>query len=75
MDKVFYGKQCIIDVGSHNGDDVDFYLKKGFKVVAIEANIELCNFMRDRFSDYIKNGILKIHNVSFLIIQEARIFI
>jgi hypothetical protein len=27
----------IFDLGSHNGQDSDFYLKKGFTVVAVEA--------------------------------------
>lgn len=31
----------IIDVGMHTGRDTEFYLKKGFNVVAIEANPEL----------------------------------
>lgn len=30
--------QLIYDIGAHLGEDTDFYLKKGFKVVAIEAN-------------------------------------
>lgn len=31
----------IYDVGLHRGEDTDFYLKKGFHVVALEANPEL----------------------------------
>ncbi len=31
----------IFDLGFHNGDDTDFYLKKGFNVIAIEANPDL----------------------------------
>jgi hypothetical protein len=27
----------IFDVGFHRGEDTDFYLKKGFRVVAVEA--------------------------------------
>ena len=27
----------IYDLGSHNGQDSEFYLKKGFTVVAVEA--------------------------------------
>ena len=30
----------------NNGDDTDFYLKKGFKVVAVEANGRLCEDRR-----------------------------
>jgi len=31
----------IFDIGSHKGEDTDFYLKKAFKVVAFEANPKL----------------------------------
>ncbi|HKF56732.1 MAG TPA: hypothetical protein VKJ45_14845 [Blastocatellia bacterium] len=30
--------QLIYDVGPHLGEDTDFYLQKGFTVVAIKAN-------------------------------------
>ena len=33
----------IFDFGFHNGDDSDFYLRKGYNIVAIEANPELVN--------------------------------
>ena len=56
--------KTIIDVGAHNGDDVDYYLKKEFKVIALEANPVLCNLMGERFVDYIKRGVLSIHNVA-----------
>ncbi len=32
----------IYDVGMHNGADTDYYLKKGAKVVSIEADPQLC---------------------------------
>ena len=31
-------KDLIFDVGCNNGDDTDFYLRKGFRVVAIDAD-------------------------------------
>ena len=34
-------KDLIYDVGFHRGEDTEFYLAKGFKVVAIEAHPEL----------------------------------
>lgn len=52
----------IYDVGMHSGQDTDFYLKKGFKVVAIEANPHLCEEGRKRFADYLKDGRLTIVN-------------
>jgi FkbM family methyltransferase len=33
-----YNKHLIYDLGMHIGQDTDFYLKKGFKVIAVEAN-------------------------------------
>lgn len=53
-------KKLIYDVGMCNGDDTDFYLKKGFKVVAFEADPELIAFCRNRFNDAIKTGQLVI---------------
>ena len=44
-------RAMIFDVGCHNGQDFVFYLKKGFKVVAIEANPTLCTELRQRFAD------------------------
>jgi FkbM family methyltransferase len=46
----------IYDVGFHDGQDTDFYLKKGFRVVAVEANPELCAKGRERFSGPISDG-------------------
>ena len=46
----------IFDVGAHMGEDTEFYLKKGFKVVAVEANATLAQGLRDRFSDAIGHG-------------------
>jgi FkbM family methyltransferase len=50
----------IFDLGFHNGDDTDFYLKKGFNVVAIEANPILIKEGIDRFSNEIKAGQLQL---------------
>ena len=46
----------IFDLGFHNGDDTDFYLAKGFQVVAIEAVPRLVQQGNDRFNDQIKQG-------------------
>jgi hypothetical protein len=39
----------IYDLGCHNGQDSDFYLKKGFTVVAAEAYPGLCDRLKLRF--------------------------
>jgi len=46
----------IFDIGCHNGDDSDFYLRKGFRVVAVEANPDLCDLLRRRFETALANG-------------------
>ena len=43
----------IFDLGFHNGDDTDFYLRKGFTVVSVEANSALVKEGAERFKKYI----------------------
>jgi FkbM family methyltransferase len=50
------------DVGMNNGDDTEYYLAKGFSVVGIEANPELCQACTSKFSSYIATERLKIIN-------------
>lgn len=50
----------IYDVGMHVGADTDFYLKKGFSVVAIEANPALVAHCKERFAPEITKGQLQI---------------
>ena len=50
----------IYDVGMHTGEDTDYYLKKGFRVVAIEANPHLVAGARVRFADALADGSLVI---------------
>ncbi|MBS9775422.1 FkbM family methyltransferase [Candidatus Gracilibacteria bacterium] len=45
----------IYDVGMHTGEDTEFYLKKGFQVVAFEANPELIQNAKEKFAEEIKN--------------------
>jgi FkbM family methyltransferase len=46
----------IFDVGCNIGQDSDFYLRKGFRVIAVEANPSLCEGLRKRFADAISAG-------------------
>ncbi|MHC5063238.1 MAG: FkbM family methyltransferase [Planctomycetota bacterium] len=54
----------IYDIGMHHGEDTDFYLKKGFKVVAVEANPALVQEAEKQFASEIKEGRLKIVNAA-----------
>lgn len=52
--------KLIFDVGAHKGEDTDFYLKKGFRVVAVEANPVLAQALRERFAAAIASGQLTL---------------
>jgi FkbM family methyltransferase len=52
--------QTIIDVGMHVGKDTQFYLDKGFRVVAVEARPDFVAQNRVTFKSYIDDGRLEI---------------
>jgi hypothetical protein len=41
--------KLIYDVGMHNGDDTAYYLRRGFRVIAIEPNPALVATAAERF--------------------------
>ncbi len=53
-------RDLIYDVGLHKGEDSEFYLRKGFRVVAFEADPDLIAFCRGKFKKYLDRGQLKI---------------
>jgi FkbM family methyltransferase len=52
----------IFDVGMHDGSDTSFYLQKGYRVVAIDANPLLCARARAKHRRDISNGRLTVIN-------------
>jgi FkbM family methyltransferase len=50
----------IYDVGMHRGEDTHFYLRKGFRVVGIEADPLLARLCRERFRQQTDCGQLTI---------------
>jgi FkbM family methyltransferase len=54
----------IYDVGFHYGEDTEFYLTKGFKVLAIEAHPALYQAGREKFSRAIESGSLTLLNLA-----------
>jgi FkbM family methyltransferase len=48
--------RLVFDIGANNGDDAEVYLKRGRKVVAVEANPDLCAGLRERFAAEIASG-------------------
>jgi FkbM family methyltransferase len=53
----------IYDIGMNNGDDTAYYLSKGFRVIAIEANPLLAQRVAGRFASEIASGKLQILNI------------
>jgi FkbM family methyltransferase len=56
--------RLIVDLGMHRGDDTDFYLRKGFKVLAVEAAPHLVEQGKERFKDALDSGQLTIWAVA-----------
>jgi FkbM family methyltransferase len=50
----------IYDVGMHLGEDTEYYLKKGFRVLGIEADPELAVACEARFAAEVKEGRLVV---------------
>jgi len=46
----------VFDVGAHVGEDSDFYLELGYRVVAVEANPDLAERLAKRFEQEIQRG-------------------
>ena len=57
-------EDLIYDVGLHNGDDTAYYLKRGFRVIGIEANPAMAGIVAERFAAAIRDGRLTILNVA-----------
>ncbi|MFN7021181.1 MAG: FkbM family methyltransferase [Phycisphaerales bacterium] len=53
-------RPVIFDVGLHHGEDTDFYLRKGFDVVAVEADPRHVAKAKERFAGLIAEGRLEI---------------
>src|SRR6266542_3146165 len=55
-------KHLIFDLGFFNGDDTDFYLRKGYNVVAIEGDPGSVKKGMERFKNQIADGKLTLIN-------------
>jgi FkbM family methyltransferase len=53
-------RSLIFDVGMNDGKDTAFYLAKGFRVVAVEADPKLAADAKHRFAPYLAEGRLTI---------------
>jgi FkbM family methyltransferase len=55
-----YEDDLIYDVGMHRAEDTEFYLAKGFRVVAVEASPDLCQAAAARLRQQVDSGQLTI---------------
>lgn len=60
------GGRLVFDIGAHTGEDTDFYLGKGFRVVAVEANPNLAAHLTQRFAAAIADGQLTVLQMAVL---------
>lgn len=47
---MYPSRRTVVDVGMHSGGDADYYARRGFKVIAYEANPALCETAKARFA-------------------------
>ncbi|MGH6971052.1 MAG: FkbM family methyltransferase, partial [Caulobacteraceae bacterium] len=64
----------VFDVGMNECEDTAFYLKKGFRVVAVEANPAACEEASKRFAPEIADGRLQIVNRAISPTRDALTF-
>jgi len=53
-------RKTVYDVGLHKGEDTAYYLHRGYRVVAIEADPDLFLFCKEKFREFIEIGALTI---------------
>lgn len=58
-----FNNGLVYDIGFHNGDDTAHYLKKGFRVIAVEANPILVQDGKKRFAKAIADKKLTLLNI------------
>lgn len=57
-------RPIVFDLGMNNGDDTDYYLRRGFRVIGLEANPSLCEKACVRFAAEIASGEVTIVNAA-----------
>jgi FkbM family methyltransferase len=68
------GLPIVVDLGANNGDDCDFYLRKGFRAVAIEADPEMAAVIRARFPEALAAQKLLVCNVAIAAARQTLTF-
>jgi FkbM family methyltransferase len=63
-------QKLVYDIGMHIGQDTEYYLKLGYKVLAVEANPCLVEIAKNKFKKHIDLGNLIILNVGINTTEE-----
>lgn len=66
IDRTRKRRNVVFDVGMNNGDDSAYYLSRGYRVVAIEANPALVKRARARFRKDVASGRIVIEWVGII---------
>jgi hypothetical protein len=53
--------KLFFDVGLHMGEDTEFYLSRGCRVVGVEANPELLPILREKFASELRDDGMGFH--------------
>jgi len=61
--------KLVFDVGMHVGEDAEFYLSRGCRVVGVEANPEVLPLLQKKFCCELKAG--RLHIINKAIAREA----
>ncbi len=56
-------RDLVFDLGANNGDDTAYYLRRGFRVVGVDANPEMVSWCEQRFKEEIRADRLVLLNV------------
>ena len=62
----------VYDIGANRGQNLEYYLSKGQRVVAIEPQIDLCNDIEINFRNEVKNKNLIICNKAIVIDENLK---
>jgi FkbM family methyltransferase len=71
---VQYAARTVFDVGMNNGDDSAYYLSKGYRVIAVEANPILVQRACERFQTEITSGQMTIESVGISALAGKALF-
>jgi FkbM family methyltransferase len=63
--------KIIYDFGAHDGTDISYYLLKAERVIAVEANPELVDLLRNRFSAEIAQGKLVVQHCALSLHDDS----